>query len=208
MYGCDFVGWKRWTTQRNCSAGVRFIPGTTGLSLWTINVFIDVVTVPNIQIKLALRAKLPWEREVMWEYKNCIYITLIFRAANIESVTLEAWTSLSLMYFSFRSRITSLSDVQWWSLLILSLHKLFMVDIEICCMFVYHILGSDYAEFARHDIGAISERRAKNAYQYQHACKKCIPMTSQWKVRHDKQVHSQILQSIVFIYNGNFSLKV
>jgi hypothetical protein len=75
-------------------------------------------------------------------------------------------------------------------------------------MHVYRILGSDYAEFARRDIGDVTithistpcniSTRAKNAYQWRH----------NEKVRHDKQICFQILKNFIFIYYGNFSLIV
>jgi hypothetical protein len=49
----------------------------------------------------------------------------------------------------------------------------------------------------------------KNAYQYQHACGKCISMTSQWKSMSQKTSQSSnILQSFVFTYYGKFCLIV
>jgi hypothetical protein len=55
----------------------------------------------------------------------------------------------------------------------------------------------------------ISVRCAKNAYQYQHACRKCISISACMQEMHINDVtmkkYVTTNKSIVFIYCGNFS---
>jgi hypothetical protein len=71
---------------------------------------------------------------------------------------------------------------------------------------LYHILDSDYAEFARRDIGDVTITHISTP------CKKCLSISARVQKMHindvtmkkyvtiDNQVCSQILQNFVFIY--------
>jgi hypothetical protein len=78
---------------------------------------------------------------------------------------------------------------------------------------IYHILGSDYAEFARRDIGDVTITHISTP------CKKCISISPRVQKMHISDVTMEkyvttnksvvkYLRIFIFIYYGNFSLIV
>jgi hypothetical protein len=96
-------------------------------------------------------------------------------------ISMNAFCEYSLFYASFFEKFGG-ANCHCHVCLSVSLSYLLSFSSEIA---VYHILGNNYEGFARRDICDITNTnicsRAKTTYQYQHACRKCISVTPQWK---------------------------